>query len=140
MEINDNIEHTGRVERIEGNTVFVAITSNSACGTCRARKACGVSESAEKIIEVETAAAADFEVGEEVTVAVRKRAGLRAVVFAYTIPLAVLIAVLAAAKAAGAEDGAAALMSIAGVAVYYLLLWIFRARMAEKIKFAIRKN
>ena len=140
MEINDNIEHTGRVERIEGNTVFVAITSNSACGTCRARKACGVSESAEKIIEVETAAAADFEVGEEVTVAVRKRAGLRAVVFAYTIPLAVLIAVLAAAKAAGAEDGAAALMSIAGVAVYYLLLWIFRARMAENIKFAIRKN
>ena len=115
--VNENIEHTGRVERIEGNTVFVAITSNSACGTCRARKACGVSESAEKIIEVETATAADFEVGEEVTVAVRKRAGLRAVVFAYTIPLAVLIAVLAAAKAAGAEDGAAALMSIAGVAV-----------------------
>ena len=139
MAINENIEHSGRVQRIEGRTVFVAITSNSACGSCRARKACGVSESAEKIIEVETASAGSYEVGEEVIVAVRKRAGLRAVLFAYVIPLAVLTVLLAGVKAAGAEDGAAAAASLAGVAFYYLLLWLLRARMAEKIKFAIRK-
>ena len=139
MAINENIEHSGRVQRIEGRTVFVAITSNSACGSCRARKACGVSESAEKIIEVETASAGSYEVGEEVIVAVRKRAGLRAVLFAYVIPLAVLTVLLAGVKAAGAEDGAAAAASLAGVALYYLLLWLLRARMAEKIKFAIRK-
>lgn len=139
MAINENIEHSGRVQRIEGRTVFVAITSNSACGSCRARKACGVSESAEKIIEIETASAGSYEVGEEVIVAVRKRAGLRAVLFAYVIPLAVLTVLLAGVKAAGAEDGAAAAASLAGVALYYLLLWLLRTRMAEKIKFAIRK-
>ena len=139
MEINENIEHAGCVQRIECNRVYVAITSNSACGTCSARKACGMSESAEKIVEVETADAAEYAVGDEVIVSVRRRAGLRAVAFAYAIPLVVLIVVLAGVKAAGASDGAAAAGALIAVALYYLLLWAFRARMAEKIKFAIRK-
>ena len=138
--VNENIEHAGRVERIEGDTVYVAITSNSACGTCRARKACGVSESTEKIIEVETADAADYAVGDDVTVAVRRKAGMRAVVFAYVVPLVVLIVVLAGVKASGGSDGAAAAGAMAGVAVYYGCLWLLRERMAEQIRFTIRKN
>ena len=139
MAINGNIEHSGRVQRVEKGRVIVAIISNSACGTCRARQACGVSESAEKIIEVETPAAADYAVGEEVVVAVRRQAGLRAVFFAYVVPLVVLIGLLAGLKAAGAEDGVAALASIGGVGVYYLMLWLLREKMAERIRFTIRK-
>lgn len=139
MEVNDNIEHSGRVQRIDGERVFVTITSNSACAGCRARNACGAGESAEKIIEVETASASDYAVGEEVVVAVRRKAGLRAVVFAYVIPLMVLIVLLAAVKAAGAGDGAAAGVSVAGVGVYYIVLWLLRDRMADRIRFTIRK-
>ena len=139
-EANGHIDHSGRIERIDGNRLYVAIVSNSACGSCRARKACGVSESAEKIVEVETADAAEYSVGEEVTVSVRRNVGLRAVLFAYTIPLVVLVALLAGLKAAGCSDGASAAASLVGVTVYYLILWLLRGRMAEKIRFLISKK
>ena len=134
-----NIEHTGRVERVEGRSVFVVITSNSACGACEARKACGLSESTEKLIEVDTSSAADYAAGDEVVVSVRRRAGLKAVAIAYTLPLAVLIALLAAMKAAGAGDGAAAAVSVGGVVLYFMLLRLFSRRIANRIKFTIHK-
>lgn len=139
MAENGNIEHEGRVQRVEGRSVFVAIVANSACAGCRARKACGVSESEEKIVEVVTADAAEYAAGEQVVVSVQRQAGLRAVWFAYTVPLIVLIALLAGAKALGAGDGAAAGASIGGVAVYYLLLWALKDRIAQKVRFGVRK-
>ena len=140
MSAEERIEHSGRVVRVAGDKVTVAIESNSACAGCSARKACGVSESAEKIVEVRTAAAAEYAEGEEVVVSVRRAAGLRAVALAYAVPLAVLMAVLAGAKAAGADDGAAAGAAIGGVAVWYAVLWLFRRRMEGTVSFGIRKK
>ena len=48
------IEHSGVVDRVEGDTVRVKITSRSACGTCSARQACGLAEAQEKIVVVRT--------------------------------------------------------------------------------------
>ena len=139
MAAGGDIEHSGRVQRVGEGRVWVAIVANSACEGCRARKACGVSESAEKIVEVETSAASSFAAGEEVIVAVRRKAGLRAVVFAYVLPLAVLILLLAGAKLFGAEDGPAALISLTGVALYYAVLRLLRSAMSERIRFTVRK-
>ena len=134
-----NIDHAGRVERVEGDKVFVVIVSNSACGTCQARKACGLSETSEKIVEVATADAARYAAGDEVVVSVRKHMGLRAVLLAYVMPLLVLLCVLAAIEAAGAGDGAAALGALAGVGVYYALLRLLSGRIAQQIRFTIHK-
>ena len=50
----DLIEHCGVVERTERDTVYVRITSRSACGTCKARQACGLAEAQDKIVAVAT--------------------------------------------------------------------------------------
>ena len=136
----EHIEHQGRIESIDANLVRVKIVTNSACGTCAARKACGMSESAEKIIDVRVVSGEEFTVGEEVVVAVRRKVGLWAVAVAYVAPLAVLVAVLITASAVGFDEGVAALGSLGGVAVYYLLLWMFGGRVAEKVSFTISKN
>lgn len=140
MAAGTDIEHTGRVQRIAGGRVYVEITSNSACASCRARKACGAGESAVKVIEVDTPSAADFSIGEEVVVGVRRYVGLRAVVFAYVGPLVVLVGLLAGVKAAGAADGAAAAASLAGVAIYYAVLWLLRSQISGRIRFTVRKS
>ena len=75
----EHIEHRGRIESIEGGLVRVRIVANSACGTCVARQACGMSESTEKIIDVKVGSAEAFVVGEEVMVAVHRTVGLWAV-------------------------------------------------------------
>ena len=135
----EHIEHRGRIESIDANLVRVKIVSNSACSSCSSRKACGMSESAEKIVEVKTRSAADFEVGEEVIVTVKRKVGLWAVAVAYVAPLVVLVAVLAGASALGLDEGVAALGSLGGVVIYYLLLWLFGGRISEKVNFNILK-
>lgn len=77
------IEHSGVVDRVEGDTVRVKITSRSACGACSARQACGLAEAQEKIVAVRTHRAAEFAAGDEVMVGVRSNAGARAVLLAY---------------------------------------------------------
>ena len=85
----DLIEHSGVVERTERDTVYVRITSRSACGTCKARQACGLAEAQDKIVAVATPEAGQYAVGGEVMVGVRRSAGVRAVVLAYVGALAV---------------------------------------------------
>ena len=134
------IEHSGVVERTEGDTVYVRIPSRSACGSCKARQACGLAEAQDKIVTVATPGAAEYAAGDAVTVGVRRSAGIRAVVLAYVGALAVLMAVLVAAIAGmGWSEGAGALAAIAGVGVYYFVLWLFRTKIEHTIQFTITK-
>ena len=68
------IEHSGVVERTAPDAVYVRITSRSACGACRARQACGLAETQEKIVAVKTADAPHYAAGEQVV----ERGGERA--------------------------------------------------------------
>ena len=132
----DLIEHSGVVERTERDTVYVRITSRSACGTCKARQACGLAEAQDKIVAVATPEAGQYAVGGEVMVGVRRSAGVRAVVLAYVGALAVLAGTIAVA---GWSEGAGALAAIAGVGVYYFVLWLFRRKIEHTIQFTITK-
>ena len=135
------IEHSGTVERAEGGKVFVRITSHSACGTCSARQACGLAETQEKRVEVAAADAARFEPGDAGTVGIRRRAGMLSVALAYGGALAVLLAVLGLTiGVAGWSEGRGALVSLAAVVLYYMVLWLFRRRIEHTIQFTITKN
>ncbi len=141
--MNDLIEHSGVVVGAEGagnGVVRVRITSHSACGSCKAREACGLAEATEKIIEVHTDRAADFAAGDRVMVGVRRNIGFVSVALAYVGALIVLLAVLFGAVAAGAGEGVAAVAAIVGVVLYYCLLWLMRRKIERTIQFTITKS
>lgn len=134
------IEHSGVVERTDAQTVYVKITSQSACAGCHARQACGMSECEEKIISVRTADAARYAAGDSVSVGVRRGIGMRAVAVAYLGALLVLLVVLFAANLLlGWSEGMSALAAVAGVALYYAALWLFRRKIEHTIHFTITK-
>lgn len=138
--MTEQIEHSGIVDRVEGDTVHVRITSHSACGSCRAREACGLAETQEKIVAVRCAAAGEYAAGEAVTVGVRRGVGLRAVALAYGGALVVLLAVLIVALSVLKwSEGMSALAALAGVGVYYVALWLLRRRIEHTIQFTITK-
>lgn len=112
------IEHSGVVERTERDTVYVRITSHSACGSCKAREACGLAEAQDKIVVVKSPDAAQFAVGEQVMVGVRRSAGAVAVILAYV----------------------GALAALGAVGVYYCVLWLFRHKIEHTIHFSITKH
>lgn len=134
------IEHEGIVECGERGAVRVRITSRSACGACKARQACGMAESQEKIVVVVTDRAQEYLPGEAVLVGVRKKAGRIAVLLAYGGALVVLLAALVVAiVVCGASDGVGLVAALGSVVIYYLLLWVFRRRIEHTIQFTITK-
>ena len=135
------VKHCGEVIRIEGNSVFVRMTVNSACSACHAKGVCGVSESTEKIVEVETASAADFNIGESVEVALLSDSmGAKSVVLAYVVPFLVLTLMLVGSLMMGAGESVAVLSALGGVAIYYVVLHLLRDKVKYKIKFIIIKQ
>ena len=135
------VKHCGDVIRIEGNSVFVRMTVNSACSACHAKGVCGVSESTEKIVEVETASAADFNIGESVEVALLSDSmGAKSVILAYVVPFLVLTLMLVGSLMMGAGEGVAVLSALGGVAIYYVVLHLLRDKVKNKIKFIIIKQ
>ncbi len=140
MSMRQSIQHRGRVERVDGDRVFVVVDRETACSGCHAKGICGTSGE-KRVIEVQTPRAAEFSVGESVVVALLHRAmGVASVVLGYVVPLLVLMGLLIGAKALGMEDGAAAMITLAGITVYYLLLYLLRRHIERKIQFTIIKE
>ena len=134
-----DVKHTGEVVRIDGDCVTVRMKVNSACGSCQAKAVCGAAESADKIVEVRTAA--DFSVGESVEVALLSRSmGAKSVVLAYVVPFFVLTLMLVGSILMGASEGVAVLAALGGVAVYYLLLHLLNDKVKDTIKLIIIKQ
>ncbi|MBR5820393.1 MAG: SoxR reducing system RseC family protein [Alistipes sp.] len=135
------VQHSGTVERTEKGKVIVRITSRSACGSCAAKQACGLAEAQEKVVEVYTARWADFKAGDEVLVGVQQRVGMKAVALAYVGALVVLVgALVVAVEVLKWSDGIAIGVSVAALALYYALLWLFRNKIEQSIQFTITTN
>ncbi|MBQ5879791.1 MAG: SoxR reducing system RseC family protein [Alistipes sp.] len=135
------IQHIGTVAEVSAKQVVVRITSRSACGSCAARSACGLAEAQEKLIEVKTADAARYAVGDEVMVGVKPYIGAKAVGLAYVGALVVLIlALVLSVGVFGVSEGVGVLITLAAVALYYGVLWLVKDKIEHTIQFTINKN
>ncbi len=135
------IWHSGVVDRTEDRKVVVRITSRSACGSCAARQACGLAEATEKQVEVYTDEAAAYQAGDSVQVGVKKNVGGKAVILAYVGSLVVLItALVLSITLFGLSEGVAIVVTVAAVALYYVVLWLLRKKIEHTIQFSITKN
>ena len=134
------IQHRGVVESIGHNVVNVKVQKESACAACHAKALCG-EKGEDRIIEVRTTNSEEFTVGERVIVALEQgKMGLTSLLWAYILPLAVLLGVLFTAHALGFSDGPAAIASIVAIAIYYVALYLIRGYIERKIKFTIIKE
>ncbi|MDR1757163.1 MAG: SoxR reducing system RseC family protein [Culturomica sp.] len=139
MEHNERIGHEGVVQKVTKQSVTVLITSRSACAGCHAKSACGLSESADKLVEVREEGNR-FQPGERVTVYATKGNALYAVLFAYVIPSLLLAGTIWAMGAAGSREVIAAVASLSVLTLYYIVLYLNREKMGKKIRFTVEKQ
>lgn len=132
------IAHRGTVESVNEKHVSVRITQLAACSACAAQKLCKSSDSKEKLIDIVSADAASFSVGEEVILTGKLSLGLQAVLLAYIVPLILLVAVLFVSIDALDSEPGAALTAIATLAVYYGFLYLMRDKLSRKFSFTIK--
>lgn len=130
------------IEQQEAGKILikVRVEKASACAACHAKGICS-EQGSERIIEVVTSSDEGYSVGDDIVVALEHNSmGLTSVVWAYMLPLVVLLATLFGTHTLGVEEGISALASVAMVGVYYLVLYILRGYFDKKIKFTIIKE
>ena len=127
------ISHEGIITSINEDEVQVKILSKSSCGSCNIKGACNMSEMQEKIIPKDK----NLSIGQEVKVSMGLGQANKAVVFAYVIPLIILVAMIFILNGLKIEEGLNALISIGSLIPYYLILFLFRNRLKRRFEYEI---
>jgi len=133
------ISHVGKIISITPEMTTVEIISESACSQCHARGLCGASEEVAKHIKVKTNPYAQHQVGETVRVCLGKSLGLKAVLISYVIPVIILMILIVSLSIIWESEWLIGLVTLLGVAVYYVVLYFFRDKLAGQYEFYITK-
>lgn len=131
--------HDGKVISVSPDIVEVEMHVLSACSSCKAHEKCAFVDKADKIVEVETPEWNKYNVGDDVIVSVDEGLGMRAVLLAYLVPAIILVAALVTMSVLTESQALAALVPIALVATYFLVLYRLRDRLQRKFTFGLTK-
>lgn len=135
----NKIYHDGIVESSHNGCVKVLITQTAACASCKIAKHCNASEAKEKIIDVYVNNADDFAPGDHVTVSMSAGNSYHAVMLAFGVPLIVMVAVILLVYLWTKDEGLAAVVGVASLLPYYLVLYLIRDKLSRKYAFVIKK-
>jgi sigma-E factor negative regulatory protein RseC len=134
----NEITHRGKIIDITPDFTTIEIIASSACSSCHAKNLCGMSEDQEKHIMLPTDPYATHQIGDEVEVCTKMTMGLKAVWISYVIPLAVLMILILSLSGVFETEVFRGLAAIAGVGVYYFIIWLFRERLKNEFTFYIK--
>lgn len=138
MTSNSDISHEGRIVEITPEYTRVMIVSKAACASCHAKGLCGLGEIKDKYVEVPTRGWDNYKVGDDVVVTLKASMGHKAVWLAYVAPLAIMMAVILVLVQTGHSELTAGLCSIAGIAVWYFIIWLLRDKLRNEYNFNIK--
>lgn len=134
----DELSHQGTITNLDDQNYYVSIVSKSACSSCHSRGFCSVSEMQEKIIVISRVPGNLYKIGDNVVVIMNKTMGTKAVIMGYLVPFIVLLATLIVTFSMTGNEGVAGIMSLAIVAIYFAVLYLFRDRFRKTFRFTIR--
>ena len=78
-----------------------------------------------------------FYVGQDVTVVASETVGMRAVTMAFSVPFLILVAVLFFSMKVTGNEPLSALLSIIALIPYYIVIYVNRNKIREKLSFHI---
>ena len=116
----------------------VRILQTSACASCKVASHCNASESKEKIVDVLNVQDTDsLKVGDPVVVSASGDVAGRALLLGFGLPFLVLVTVLVLVLLLTGREGLAALSGLVALIPYYLVLWLFRDTIRQKLAFQL---
>lgn len=136
--MSESINHTGIVESISDDAVFVRITQQSACSGCHAQSMCTASEKKDKIIEIPDRSG-NFSINESVMICGESSLGIQAVVFAFVIPLAIVVVAIIIGTSLVWEETTSGIVGLLLLMPYYGLLYLVRDRLKRHFVFTLKK-
>ena len=135
-----SVAHKGTIIGITDNNIKVEIINKSMCAACHAKGFCSAGDTKEKVVDVAYINNGEYALGDVVEVVMKRSMGFKAVWISYVIPLAILMIFLLTLQGLGFHELHAGLASALAVVVYYLVIYLFRDKIADKFVFTIAKN
>ena len=136
--MHKNVLHPGIVERVDTNRVFVRITQYSACAGCHAKSACTLSDKKEKLVEIEDASG-DYHPVEAVVIIGQSSMGMEAVLWAFAVPVILMLIAVVAGVSAGWEETASGALGVLVLIPYYIVLYVLRDKLKKRFVFNLKK-
>ena len=133
----ETISHEGIVTKITDDVLEIKIMAQSACAACHAKSACGMGEQAEKILTVPKPEGQEFHLLQKVNVVMAINQGNKAAILAYLIPILLLLAALFVCLGLGLNEGLSALIGIAVLVPYYMILYTQRNKLKRRFEYRI---
>ncbi len=137
VKMNQKIEHDGIVTQITDKSLYVNMLVSSACTSCEAKGACGVSESEVKVVEVPNEGS-HLKPGDQVVVGMDQSKGILAMFLGYMLPFLLMIIVLIVALQLTDNEAIAGLLSIGILIPYYIFLYLGRNKLKQKFTFTLK--
>lgn len=132
--------HSGTVVEKTAEKYRVQITLNDACGHCSGRKACALFTSEKRIVEIgRDAHTPEAEIGENVNVRMQTQSGMKAVCYAYLLPVLMMMSVVIVLYAFRLDEQIVAISAVGTMVLYYLVFYFFRRRIEKKFSFTLEK-
>lgn len=138
--MGNRIRHEGIITRIETDSVYVSVSQSSACASCKVAAHCNAAETKEKVIEIRGKHGDQYKIGQQVTVSTTPRIGIMASVYAYAIPLVLMVGVIILITALTGDELTAACCGLAVLLPYYLLIYLLRDLISQQVYFEIETN
>ncbi len=137
MSEQETVSHEGIITKITDEEIEIKILAQSACAACHAKSACGMGEQSEKILTVPRPKDKDFKLLQKVNVTMAIGQGNKAAVLAYLIPIILLLTALFTCLGIGLGEGLSALISVAALIPYYIVLYFKRDKLRKRFEYNI---
>ena len=133
------VNHPGKVIFVSQEEVLVKIERGGACSGCSNKKACQFGESEDHIVTVKTHNASSYTAGEDILVSMKGSLGLKAVLYAYMLPLLLLLTAFIVLRLFIDSEPLQILFALIPVVIYYVVLYKLRNKLDKKFNFYISK-
>ena len=133
------VKHQGKVISVSQDEVVVKIERGGACSGCSNKKACQFGESEDHIVAIKTYDAPSYSEGEDISVSMRGSLGLKAVLYAYMLPLLLLMASFIILRLFIDSEPLQILFALIPVVIYYIVLYKLRDKLHKTFNFYISK-
>ncbi len=130
------IEHEGIIRSVDDNHVRVSIISESACASCHAKGVCSAADLNEKEITVFTSD--KFKIGDRVSVVSTSYQGLRAIFWAYVLPLILVVSVLAISFSITKNENVSGVLALLALVPYFLGIYLAQKKLKSKFTFSVK--
>lgn len=139
QELIEYIDHKGSVSSIDkaAGTITVVLADTAECEGCAAAKLCNSGKGSSSEQTVAVSHPEKFRIGQHVTLRGTERLHRKAIMIATVIPSVALVAVMVLIFLFTANQTAAALGGIGAMVFFFVMLWLFRNKIAHEFAFDV---